>query len=170
MQCHLLANTAVSVFQKQTPTAPEVRQSGISYSLQYANSLTDNTNLQLLAYRYTGKDYVDFNEFNSNALYHRMVIVKSVMKRYCPKVLMVALLAYLLGCKTYRNSISNEVGANITYNTTIKSVDFSLSADYQKLNDYEHDNYIISVGINIPFSLYDKNHFWANSVSYDRKK
>ena len=71
--------------------------------------------------------------------------------------------------QTYRNSISNEVGANITYNTTIKSVDFSLSADYQKLNDYEHDNYIISVGINIPFSLYDKNHFWANSVSYDRK-
>ncbi|WP_245217721.1 fimbria/pilus outer membrane usher protein, partial [Proteus mirabilis] len=162
------ANTAVSVFQKQTPTAPEVRQSGISYSLQYANSLTDNTNLQLLAYRYTGKDYVDFNEFNSNALYHR-----SNRKERYETILsqsfdgsFVSLSAWM---QTYRNSISNEVGANITYNTTIKSVDFSLSADYQKLNDYEHDNYIISVGINIPFSLYDKNHFWANSVSYDRK-
>ena len=32
-------------------------------------------------------------------LYIIAVIVKSVMKRYCPKVLMVALLAYLLGCK-----------------------------------------------------------------------
>ncbi|SPZ01940.1 fimbrial usher protein [Proteus mirabilis] len=155
-------------FKKQTPTAPEVRQSGISYSLQYANSLTDNTNLQLLAYRYTGKDYVDFNEFNSNALYHR-----SNRKERYETILsqsfdgsFVSLSAWM---QTYRNSISNEVGANITYNTTIKSVDFSLSADYQKLNDYEHDNYIISVGINIPFSLYDKNHFWANSVSYDRK-
>ncbi len=93
------ANTAVSVFQKQTPTAPEVRQSGISYSLQYANSLTDNTNLQLLAYRYTGKDYVDFNEFNSNALYHRGNRKERYGNDIVPKVLMVALLAYLLGCK-----------------------------------------------------------------------
>ncbi|NAC33147.1 PefC/AfrB family outer membrane usher protein, partial [Escherichia coli] len=162
------ANTAVSAFQKQTPTAPEARQSGISYSLQYANSLTDNTNLQLLAYRYTGKDYVDFNEFNSNALYHR-----SNRKERYETILsqnfdgsFVSLSAWM---QTYRNSISNEIGANITYNTTIKSVDLSLSADYQKLNDYNHDNYIISVGINIPFSLYDKNHFWANSVSYDRR-
>ncbi|SUC40956.1 fimbrial usher protein [Proteus mirabilis] len=83
------------------------------------------------------------------------------MKRYCPKVFDGSFVSLSAWMQTYRNSISNEVGANITYNTTIKSVDFSLSADYQKLNDYEHDNYIISVGINIPFSLYDKNHFWA---------
>lgn len=160
-------NTAVSTFQKQTPTQPDTRQSGISYMLKYANSLTNNTNLQLLAYRYTGKDYVDFNEFNPDALYHR-----SNRKERYETILsqnfdnsFVSLSGWI---QTYRNKISNEVGANITYNTTLKGIDLSLSADYQKLNDYNRDNYMVSIGVNIPFSLFDKNHFWTNSVNYDR--
>ncbi|HHQ2585831.1 TPA: PefC/AfrB family outer membrane usher protein [Providencia rettgeri] len=161
-------NTAVSTFQKQTPTMPEARQSGISYMLQYANSLTDNTNLQLLAYRYTGKDYVDFNDFNPNALYHR-----SNRKERYETILSQnfdgSFLSLSGWIQTYRNAISNEVGANITYNTALKGIDLSFSADYQKLNDYNHDNYVFSVGVNIPFSVFDKNHFWTNSVNYDRR-
>lgn len=160
-------NTAVSSFQKQTPTQAETRLSGISYMLKYANSLTNNTNLQLLAYRYTGKDYVDFNEFNPDALYHR-----SNRKERYETILsqnfdnsFVSVSGWV---QTYRNKISNEVGANITYNTTLKGVDLSLSADYQKLNDYDHDNYVVSLGVNIPFSVFDKSHFWTNSVNYDR--
>lgn len=161
-------NTAVSTFQKQTPTMSESRQSGISYMLKYANSLSNNTNLQLLAYRYTGKDYVDFNEFNSNALYHR-----SNRKERYETILsqnfdnsFVSVSGWV---QTYRSQIHNEVGANITYNTTLKGVDLSVSADYQKLNDYDRDNYVLSVGVNIPFSLFDKNHYWTNSVNYDRR-
>ncbi|UNH31356.1 PefC/AfrB family outer membrane usher protein [Moellerella wisconsensis] len=160
-------NTAISTFQKQIATQSEAKQSGISYMLKYANSLTDNTNLQLLAYRYTGKNYVDFNEFNPDALYHR-----SNRKERYETILsqnfdnsFVSVSGWL---QTYRNKISNEVGANITYNTTLKGIDLSLSADYQKLNDYDRDNYMVSIGVNIPFSVFDKNHFWTNSVNYDR--
>ncbi|EPO5263893.1 PefC/AfrB family outer membrane usher protein [Providencia rettgeri] len=161
-------NTAVSTFQKQTPTMPESRQSGISYMLKYANSLSNNTNLQLLAYRYTGKDYVDFNEFNSNALYHR-----SNRKERYETILSQnfdnSFISVSGWIQTYRNHIHNETGANITYNTAIRGIDLSVSADYQKLNDYDRDNYVLSVGINIPFSIFDKNHFWTNSVNYDRR-
>ncbi|MBS0925391.1 PefC/AfrB family outer membrane usher protein [Providencia sp. JGM181] len=160
-------NAANSHFQKQTPTSPDAKQSGISYMLKYANSLSNTTNLQLLTYRYTGKEYVDFNEFNQNALYQR----SNRKERYETIISQnfdnsfISLSGWV---QTYRNRIRNEIGANVTYNTAFKGIDFSVSADYQKLNDHDRDNYAISIGVNIPFSVFDKNHFWTNSVSYDR--
>ncbi|SFD21756.1 PefC/AfrB family outer membrane usher protein [Pragia fontium] len=160
-------NYAISKFQKQTSTSSNFKQSGISHVAQYANSLTDNTNLQLLAYRYTGKDYVDFADFNPNALYYR-----SNRKERYETILsqnfdssFVNLSTWI---QTYRNHVKNEMGASLSYNTALKGMDLSISGDYQKLNDYHKDNYMISIGLNIPFSIFDKNNFWTNSVNYNR--
>ncbi|WP_235432621.1 PefC/AfrB family outer membrane usher protein [Pragia fontium] len=163
----LYTHAAISKFQKQTPTSKNFKQTGFSHVAQYANSLTNNTNLQFLAYRYTGKDYVDFADFNPNAFYHR----SNQKERYETIIShsfdssFVSLSGWI---QTYRNRVKNEMGASLSYNTAIKGMDFSISGDYQKLSDYQRDNYMVSIGLNIPFSIFDKNHFWTNSVNYNR--
>ncbi|AKJ43576.1 PefC/AfrB family outer membrane usher protein [Pragia fontium] len=163
----LYTHAAISKFQKQTSTSKNFKQTGFSHVAQYANSLTDTTNLQLLAYRYTGKDYVDFADYNPNALYYR----SNRKERYETTLSQnfdssfVSLSGWI---QTYRNSVRNEMGASLSYNTAIKGMDLSISGDYQKLNDYQRDNYMVSIGLNIPFSIFDKNQFWTNSVNYSR--
>ena len=163
-----ISNYADSKFKNQIKNLSNSKQKGISHAVKYATSLTDDTNLQLLTYRYTGKNYVDFADYDSNSIYY-----KSDKKERYETILsqrvdngFISLSGWM---QTYRNNHKKEAGSNISYNTTIKGMDFSISGDYQKQNEYSRSNYMISMSLNIPFSIFDKNNYWTNSVNYDRK-
>ncbi|EBU9729255.1 fimbria/pilus outer membrane usher protein [Salmonella enterica] len=141
----------------------------MSTMVKYAKGLTTFTNLQLLTYRYTGEKYVDFAEFRPGNLSgqdnrrerYEAIITQSIGRSF------ISLSGWT---QSYRNHNSNDIGANLSYNTTVGPVSLSLSGNYGKYNGMDGDDYGGSLSLSLPFSAFDRPHYSSSSIGYSRTR
>ncbi|MHA6607413.1 fimbria/pilus outer membrane usher protein [Photobacterium damselae] len=140
-------------------------QEGISSVLQYAKDFNENTNIQLLTYRYTGKGYNDFSDFNPNYIH----IDSEKKNRY------EAIISQRLGnayinasgwIQDYRNHKKSDSGLNLSLSTSVNDISIGISGSYNKSGTFG-ENYSTSLNINIPFDLLQKEQIINNSLTYD---
>ncbi|MBO2656074.1 PefC/AfrB family outer membrane usher protein [Shewanella algae] len=141
---------------------------GKSFSIKYSKSVGDSTDVQLLAYRYQDDDYVDFVDYDSSVQSLR----KDKRERYEAMLSHDAGGFYLSSSawlQTYRNTDSNDLGINLSANTTTSSgISVNLSAAYSKMFEYEKADYSLSVGLSIPFDVGDVTHYGTTGFNYNR--
>lgn len=146
----------------------EDTQTGISITAKYAKGLTNHTNLQLITYQYTGKDYIDFNSFDSSKTfeYHdRKSRYEAIVSHHFDK----SFLNFSLWRQDYRNEGGKDIGANVGYNISLKQdISLSISSGYEKSRHSDKDDYNVSMSINVPLSIFDTTHYSTSSVGYTR--
>lgn len=141
------------------------RQQGLSAVLQYAKDFGENTNLQLLSYRYTGKGYNDFSNFDS----HDIHIDAEKKNRFEAIVSQRINNAYLNASgwiQSYRGGKKDDSGLNLSLSTAINDISLGINGSY----DYSEslgDNYSASLNITIPVNLWQKTQFINNGFNYD---
>ncbi|MBA2140344.1 PefC/AfrB family outer membrane usher protein [Salmonella enterica subsp. houtenae serovar 44:z36,[z38]:-] len=164
----LSVNASHSVFDNDPLQSSHRRTwNGVSTMVKYAKGLTTFTNLQLLTYRYTGEKYVDFAEFRPGNLSgqdnrrerYEAIITQSIGRSF------ISLSGWT---QSYRNHNSNDIGANLSYNTTVGPVSLSLSGNYGKYNGMDGDDYGGSLSLSLPFSAFDRPHYSSSSIGYSR--
>ncbi|EFD0944300.1 PefC/AfrB family outer membrane usher protein [Escherichia coli] len=141
---------------------------GYSYSAKYAKSFTNSTDLQLLAYRFESKGYVEFSDFNTDDEY----INYNKKSRY------EAQLAQRLGNSSlslqawqedYWNFEGHARGASLSFSSVIfDDVSLYLSGNYSKRPYMDKPDYSTSLGISVPFTLGGVRHYSSSSVGYSQ--
>ncbi|MPS41558.1 hypothetical protein D8S93_23555 [Vibrio sp. VGrn 2] len=143
----------------------EKTQKGLSFSFKYAKDISESTNLQLLTYQYQDEGYVDFHEFepeNSHQNNQRRSRYEASLRHKIGD----SYLTSSLWLQDYRDNRSSESGASVLLSKTFQNnVGISIQGYYQK-NQFD-ENYGTSVGVNIPFDLWDQPQFSTTTVSYD---
>ncbi len=142
-------------------------QTGVSFTAKYAKGLTNSTNLQLLTYQYTGKEYIDFNTFDSSKKYDNNSR-KSRYEAIITQSFNTAFVNFSLWRQDYRDKSGQDIGANISYTTSINDISLSLASSYTKYHYSDKDDYSLSMSVSIPFSIFDNRQFSTNSISYSR--
>ncbi|MZG57924.1 fimbria/pilus outer membrane usher protein, partial [Photobacterium lucens] len=140
-------------------------QQGVSASLQYAKDFGENTNLQLLSYKYTGKGYTDFRDFYPNNIYKN----NKKRSRYEAILTQRLGLAYLnlsAWKEDYRDGLSNESGINLSLSGTVNNISIGLNGSYSNIG-HDSKEYSTSLNVNIPFNLWDREQIINSSVTYD---
>ncbi|EEZ39036.1 PefC/AfrB family outer membrane usher protein [Photobacterium damselae] len=144
----------------------ERTQRGLSATLQYAKDFGQDTNLQLLTYRYSGEGYNDFSSF-----YPRGIHVESDKRsRYEAIITQRIGPAYLNAsgwAQDYRNGRRRDSGANLTLSGTIgKGIYLGLNGSYTH-SGTSGSQYSTSLSVSIPFDLWEQNQYSNSSISYD---
>ncbi|WP_052679919.1 PefC/AfrB family outer membrane usher protein [Photobacterium leiognathi] len=140
-------------------------QTGVSATLKYAKDFGENTNLQLLSYRYTGKGYTDFSDFNAKNI---VDINENKSSRYEIQLNQNLGSSYLNMSgwrQDYRNG-GNDIGVNLSLSGTVKGVSIGFNNSYSKTRDKNYE-YNSSLNVNIPFNLFEKNQVLNSSVNYN---
>lgn len=161
-------NGSRSIFENDfTKYEKKNTQKGVSAMIKYAKGLTNDTNLQLLTYRYTGEKYVDFSEFNPSnidSIDNRKERFEAIVTQGFDG----GFLSASAWTQTYRNRNDDDVGVNLSYSTTVDKVSLSVNANYGKYHDFQGDDYGGSFGISVPFSAFERSHYSSSSVGYTR--
>ena len=144
----------------------EKTQKGVSATLQYAKDFGQDTNLQLLTYRYTGEGYNDFSDFNP----HNIQVDSDKRSRYEAIVTQRIGPAYLNAsgwAQDYRNGRHSDMGANLTLSETVgKGIYLGLSGSYTD-SGISGSQYSTSLSVSIPFDLWGRNQYTNSNVNYD---
>ncbi|PSU14954.1 PefC/AfrB family outer membrane usher protein [Photobacterium kishitanii] len=144
----------------------EKTQKGVSATLQYAKDFGQDTNLQLLTYRYTGEGYNDFSDFNP----HNIQVDSDKRSRYEAIVTQRIGPAYLNAsgwAQDYRNGRHSDMGANLTLSGTVgKGIYLGLSGSYTD-SGISGSQYSTSLSVSIPFDLWGRSQYTNSSVNYD---
>ncbi len=141
---------------------------GYSYSAKYAKSFTNSTDLQLMAYRFESKGYVEFSDFDTNDQY----------TRYNKKSRYEAQLAQRLGNSSlslqawqedYWRIDGRARGASLQFSSVIfDDVSLYLNGNYSKRPYLDKSDYSTSLGISIPFTLGGIRHYGSSNIGYSR--
>lgn len=160
-------NMSWSHFDKGLPHANNKNtQSGIAATIQYAKDFGQDTNLQLLTYRYTGKGYEDFNEFDPSHLYYNderrsryeAILTQDFSDTY---------LSTSGWLQDYRNSRPSDSGATVSLSSNFsKGITVSLTGSYTN-NGLTGDQYNVGMNMSVPFDLWERSQFVSSSLSYD---
>ncbi|EPV3434634.1 PefC/AfrB family outer membrane usher protein [Escherichia coli] len=140
---------------------------GHSVSAKYAKSFTDTTNLQLMAYRYQSKGFVEFANFDPTDHY-RHDNQKSRYEMQLTKRLPWGHSLNLSGWREdYWNRTGYSAGASLgTGFTLYDDVSFSVSAGYSKSPYREKEDYSGSMSVSIPFTTGGARYYSTSSVSH----
>lgn len=140
-------------------------QKGISAIFQYAKDFGQDTNLQLLTYRYTGRGYNDFSSFNPQNI-HSDGDKHSRYEAIVTQRLESAYLNISGWAQNYRNGKNRDIGASLSLSTTVGNISLGLGGSYTKSGS-TGSQYNTSLSVSIPFDLWGRNQFSNSSVSYD---
>jgi len=158
-------NLSRSAFNRNMKRPAET-YNGASVVLQYARSMGEMANLQLLGYRYTGKNYVDFSNFEPD----REFINSNKKNRYEAIITQNLSGGFVnaMGWVQTNRDHGSDRGMTFSYSTLIKQVSLSVNASYSKYFYYSQDDYSTSLNISIPFSSFSRPYYSNSSVSYTR--
>lgn len=141
---------------------------GYSISVKYAKSFSDSTDLQLLAYRFESKGYVEFADFDTNDRY----------AHYNKKARYEAQLAQRLGNSSlslqawqedYWQRDGHARGGSLSFSSVIfDNVSLYLSGNYSKHPYMDKVDYSSSLGISVPFTFGGVRHYGNSSVGYSK--
>ncbi|PSU75293.1 PefC/AfrB family outer membrane usher protein [Photobacterium phosphoreum] len=144
----------------------EKTQKGVSATLQYAKDFGQDTNLQLLTYRYTGEGYNDFSDFNP----HNIYVDSDKRSRYEAIVTQRIGPAYLNASgwsQDYRNGKHSDMGANVSLSGTVgKGIYLGLNASYTD-SGTSGSQYSTTLSMSIPLELWGRSQYTNSSVGYD---
>lgn len=140
---------------------------GHSVSAKYAKSFTDTTNLQLMAYRYQSRGFVEFADFDPTDRYRR----DNQKSRYEVQLTQRLPWSNTLSLSGWREDYwsrgGHSAGASLgTGFTLFDGVSFSLSAGYSKSPDREKEDYNGSLSVSIPFSMGGAKYYSTSSLSH----
>lgn len=143
---------------------------GNSFSMKYAKSISNQTDLQLIGYRYRGKEYTEFAHFRASD--------EADMHLYSPKSRYEARISHSINGgymsasfwqEDYWNMSGKRAGASLSASTMIPgNISLSLSGSWSQSPDYNRDDYSVSLGLSVPFSLGEQQYYSNNSVGYSR--
>lgn len=142
-------------------------KTGESFSIKYAKSFTDSTDLQLLTYRYQNKGYIEFADFNpqQNWLY------SNKKSRYEARLSHRFEGTYLSASYWWQDRWMNEghdAGSTLSLSTSFDKLSVFLNGSYSKYAWSDKADYSVSLSLSIPFDLKGVNHYSSNSVGYNR--
>ncbi|EAX7734104.1 outer membrane usher protein PefC [Salmonella enterica] len=141
---------------------------GYSYSAKYAKSFTNSTDLQLMAYRFESKGYVEFSDFDTNDQY----------SRYNKKSRYEAQLAQRLGNSSlslqawqedYWRFDGRARGTSLQFSSVIfDDISLYLNGNYSKRPYLDKADYSTSLGVSVPFTLGGVRHYSSSSIGYSQ--
>lgn len=150
------------------------RQGG-NFSLRYAKSLSERTDLQIIGYQYTTSSYVDFVDFQPDETpwrRRRDRYEAQVYHRFEDNVGLSA----TLWSQSYWDS-SMEEGINIGLNVPYHGASFAVNTRYnmmtmdtsweQSHHRYYNDQLSIAASVFIPFDLFDKHTYFNSNAQWD---
>ncbi|MGS3720843.1 PefC/AfrB family outer membrane usher protein [Escherichia coli] len=143
-------------------------KSGQSFSVKYAKSFTDRTDLQLLTYRYQSKGYVEFAEFNPKDIWR----YGNQKSRYEARLSHRFDGTYLSGSywrQDYWMRDGHDTGSTLSFSTSVfDSMSLFLNGSYSKYAWSDKADYSVSLSVSVPFDLKGPSHYSSNSVGYTR--
>ncbi|MGU4292465.1 PefC/AfrB family outer membrane usher protein [Escherichia coli] len=143
-------------------------KSGQSFSVKYAKSFTDRTDLQLLTYRYQSKGYVEFAEFNPKDIWR----YGNQKSRYEARLSHRFDGTYLSGSywrQDYWMRDGHDTGSTLSFSTSVfDSMSLFLNGSYSKYAWSDKADYSVSLSVSVPFDLKGPRHYSSNSVGYTR--
>ncbi|MED0219566.1 PefC/AfrB family outer membrane usher protein [Escherichia coli] len=143
-------------------------KNGQSFSVKYAKSFTDRTDLQLLTYRYQSKGYVEFADFNPKDIWH----YGNQKSRYEARLSHRFDSTYLSGSywrQDYWMREGSDTGSTLSLSTSVfDSVSVFLNGSYSKYAWSDKADYSVSLSLSVPFDLKGTRHYSSNSVGYTR--
>lgn len=144
------------------------RKQGGSVSAKYAKSFSDSTDLQLLAYRYQSRGYVEFADYYSTDRYARF----NRKARYEMRV------SQRLGSNNLSLSgwqenywwlSGNAIGGDMSLSTTIfDDISVFLNGSYSKQPYLNKPDYSTSISFSVPFNLGGVRHYSNTGFNYSR--
>lgn len=141
-------------------------QEGLSTTLQYAKDFGEDTNLQLLTYRYTGEGYNDFSDFNPRNIHTN----SDRRSRYEAVITQRVGNAYVNASgwtQDYRDGGHSDVGANVSLSSTINNgISVGLSGSYMH-SGKTGTQYSTALSVSVPFDLWKRDQFSTSSLNYD---
>ncbi|HAX5182066.1 TPA: PefC/AfrB family outer membrane usher protein, partial [Escherichia coli] len=144
-------------------------KTGESFSVKYAKSFTNRTDLQLLTYRYQSKGYVEFADFNPTDIWRwRGGNQKS---RYEARLSHRFDGTYLSGSwwrQDYWMREGIDTGSTLSFSTSFDSVSVFLNGSYSKYAWSDKADYSVSLSLSVPFDLKGTYHYSSNSVGHTR--
>ncbi len=140
---------------------------GHSVSAKYAKSFTDTTNLQLMAYRYQSKGFVEFANFDPTDRYRR----DNQKSRYEMQLTQRLPWGHSLNLSGWREDYWNRTGYSAGASlgsgfTLFDDVSFSVSAGYSKSPYRDKEDYNSSVSVSIPFTMGGARYYSSSSMSH----
>lgn len=142
-------------------------KTGQSFSAKYAKSFTEQTDLQLLAYRYQSKGYVEFANFNPKDIGH----ANSQKSRYEARLSHRFGNSYLNGSYWHQNYWmrgGHDVGARLSLGTTFGDIPVFLSGSHSKYAWSNKADYSVLLSLSVPFGTESMRHYTSNNVGYSR--
>ncbi len=142
---------------------------GHSISAKYAKSFSDTTNLQLVAWRYQSRDYVEFSDFNP--AYIRDRIIGKQKSRYemqlTRRLSTMSNLHLSAWREDYWRYSGHALGARLGSGFTLfDNVSFFVNAGYNKTPYQKKSDYTASLSMSVPFNLGGVRHYSSTSVGY----
>ncbi|PJG60985.1 outer membrane usher protein PefC [Yersinia kristensenii] len=145
-----------------------VRKNGHSANAKYAKSFSDSTDLQLLAYRYQSKGYVEFADFDATERYARNNKKARYEMRFSQRLGDVNL--SLSGWReNYWWMNGNATGGDISLGSRLfTDVSMFLRGSYNKQPYLDKPDYNTSISFSVPFNLGGVRHYSNTGMSYSR--
>ncbi|MGS0639264.1 PefC/AfrB family outer membrane usher protein [Citrobacter sp. VF227] len=168
------------------------QREGVSATVKYAKSFTNNTDIQLLTYRYQSPGYTEFAswrpderyrcngyEFDNQGRdeqyryqYNYTCFTGREKARYEARLSHRMDNAYLSGSfwqQTYWGDQRDAFGASLSASTTVMNgISVYLSGNWSRSAWSTRDDYSGSLGVSIPFTLGGVRHYSSNTVGYSR--
>ncbi|CNI52217.1 outer membrane usher protein [Yersinia similis] len=143
-----------------------VRKNGHSANAKYAKSFSDSTDLQLLAYRYQSKGYIEFADFDATDRYARNNKKARYEMRFSQRLGDVNL--SLFGWReNYWWLDGNATGGDISFSSTLFSdVSMFLRGSYSKQPYLDKPDYSTSISFSVPFNLGGVRHYSSTGMNY----
>lgn len=148
---------------------------GQSFSVKYAKSFAARTELQLLAYQYRSKGYVEFANYRTDDNLRDRDLYDRRRSRYEARLSRQLDNAYLSASywqQNYWGRSDRDAGATLSVGTTVmNSISLFLNGNYTKqanASNTGRDDYSVSLGVNIPFTLKGENYYSSSSADYSR--
>lgn len=144
------------------------RKRGHSVSAKYAKSFSDSSDLQLLAYRYQSRGYVEFSDYYSNDRYRNYNKKSRYEARFTQRLgnSSVSLAGWT---ENYWYQKGNASGADASFSTMLfDDVSVFLQGGYSKQPYLDKPDYNVGVNLSIPFSLGGTRYYNSSGFNYTR--
>ncbi|MGS0636285.1 PefC/AfrB family outer membrane usher protein [Citrobacter sp. VF227] len=181
-----LGAVALSVNGARAEYDNNSQRQGISATLKYAKSFTNQTDIQLLTYRYQSPGYTEFVNWNpkdgiGRKIYdpdglgfneHYIWFDGKEKARYEARLSHRIDNIYINSAfwqQSYWNRNTDAIGASLSVSTTIlDGVSLYINGNYSRNAWSTTDEYSGALGVSIPFTLGGIRHNSSNSVGYSR--
>ena len=143
-------------------------KTGQTFSVKYAKSFSDKTDLQLLTYRYQSKGYVEFADFNPKDIWRG----GNQRSRYEARLSHRFDGAYLSSSywrQDYWMNNRHDTGGTLSFSTSVfDSVSVFLNGSYSKYAWSDKADYSVSLSLSVPFDLKGIHHYTSSSMGHTR--